>query len=265
MKIVKLQGGLGNQLFQYSFGKFLEYKLGEDIFFDISFYKKNKGRKLEIENLIKNKIVKTNLAQKITYKLFNLYYTQENSFSFLEAKNLKQKKYFDGYWQNISFIEPITKELLQEFEIFYLENYKINEDFRNTTSIHIRKTDYVNNDDVSICNEEYFINAINIIKNKTNCSTFLVFSDDIPASKEMFSKNNTNKDNLIFMETTINNPLNDLLLMSQCDNNIISNSTFSWWAAFLNKNLKKIVITPKIWHKKLKNEVNLIPETYIKL
>ncbi|MCK9273189.1 alpha-1,2-fucosyltransferase [Candidatus Gracilibacteria bacterium] len=264
MIIVKISGGLGNQLFQYAFGLFLENSSKEKVLFDVSFYKKNKERKLEIEILITDRKIEVGIFRKIFFKILNLYYQQENAFTFVDYEKVKSKKYLDGYWQNINYINPIETDLLKKISILNLNNSEIYSE-KNSTSVHIRKADYVGNEDVNICDRTYFSKAMDLIKSKTGCKTFLIFSDDISEAKEMFLKNELKGCEIIFIEPQKENPARDMFSMSLCQNNIISNSTFSWWSAFLNNNDKKIVISPKVWNRKALNEINLIPKKYITL
>ena len=133
----------------------------------------------------------------------------------------------------------------------------------NALSIHVRRGDYVylpNHHPVA--SPEYYTNAINYITTKTRIDKYIVFSDDINYCKSMFGESedityiNGEKDYI------------DLYLMSMCEHNIIANSTFSWWGAWLNQNSDKIVVAPKTWFGTARTDLDtsdLIPENWIKI
>jgi superfamily I DNA and/or RNA helicase len=113
-----------------------------------------------------------------------------------------------------------------------------------------------------ICNEVYFDNAISYIQKKVNSPIFYVFSDDLEWCKEKFD----HRGDFYFIEGNKNEPLEDLRLMMSCKHAIISNSTFSWWAAWLIKNMNKKIVTPSVWNKQNTKIIDkLIPENWHKL
>ena len=128
-----------------------------------------------------------------------------------------------------------------------------------TTSIHVRRGDYVNHPNHHpVQTIEYYQKSIELVKDKTD--TFLIFSDDIE-----WCKNNLNIDNSIYIEKE--RDYIELYLMAKCDNNIIANSSFSWWGAWLNTNKEKVVIGPKKWFGTAINESSedILPDSWIKI
>ena len=125
-----------------------------------------------------------------------------------------------------------------------------------TCSIHVRRGDYLGlNGHHPVCDLEYYNKSINLFDKNTK---FLVFSDDIKWCQENFKG-----ENFIFISG--NRDFIDIWLMSLCQNNIIANSTFSWWGAWLNQNINKKVIAPSKWFGPLKinhNTQDLIPEAW---
>ncbi len=117
----------------------------------------------------------------------------------------------------------------------FIKKELTNYDFSDFTSIHVRRTDYINNPGFVNLGKEYYNRAIEFIGD----SDYLVFSDDIDWCKTIFKG-----DEFFFGHGA---EYMDLYLMSKCKNNIIANSTFSWWAAYLNDNPGKKVIAPKEW------------------
>ena len=130
--------------------------------------------------------------------------------------------------------------------MFYIDPKDINgilkqflqlDNFENTTSVHIRRGDYLKLSDIfSLCSKEYYINAMRKLENQK----FIFVSDDIKWVKQNFKG-----DNIFYSE--LNDDILDLTLMTMCSNNIIANSSFSWWGAFLNKNKNKQVFAPEYW------------------
>jgi hypothetical protein len=133
--------------------------------------------------------------------------------------------------------------------------------------MHIRRGDYVS---LKISNElhgvlplEYYYNAIELIKKQNPNITVFVFSDDIPWVKENLKL----KDKCVYVDfNSGENSVFDMFLMSLCKHNIIANSSFSWWGAWLNQNKNKIIVAPENWFAKkemLNND--LIPDAWRKL
>jgi hypothetical protein len=138
---------------------------------------------------------------------------------------------------------------------------------KNSVSIHIRRGDYLHNKKntslYATCNSKYYFEAIKIINSSVEKPFFFVFSDDIPWAKKIFK----NMRNFKFITGNCGElSYIDMQLMSLCKHQIIANSTFSWWAAWLNKNDNKIIISPKNWF--LKNNFDtsdLIPATWLRI
>lgn len=169
-------------------------------------------------------------------------------------KNHK-KILFDGYWQGSGFVEQNNEKLITSNDIFILN--KLSEDNKlifdeilqsNSASMHIRRGDYLNNQDIyNIIDDTYYETAVNLLLKKNPMLKFYIFSDDLNAAENIANhlglinyrivSGNTGKDSYI-----------DLILMTKCQFNIISNSTFSWWAAYLNEFPNKIVFAPKNYY-----------------
>ncbi len=262
MKIIKLQGGLGNQMFQYAYGRALELT-GEKIIFDTSFFnggkaKKDIARNFELNNFnIRTKAIFSNEKHPLTRPINKI----------LVKLRLKP----DGFWQNVKYFKNIEKEIREEFTLKKPLDEKFNnisKQIGNTpsVSIHIRRGDYVNNAKTkaihNVCELEYYNKAINIIKSQINNPNFFVFSDDIE-----WVKNNLKTDSPTFWVSNLKGEdYEELVLMSKCKHNIIANSSFSWWSAWLNQNPDKIVIAPKQWlSNKTADVLDILPESWIKI
>lgn len=262
MIVVKLQGGLGNQLFQWAFGKNMSNLNNIPLYLDSDFYKS------DIPGVTKRDF-SLNKFPYLNYKLTDvlenngkqfLRFFEQPFFTKLEY-NTSYNYYLDGYFQSEKyFIESsgvIRKELSPTGDNLdkLRKKYPIN---KNNISIHIRRTDYVTSNGYHpVQSIEYYKQAIEIIGDYDN---MFVFSDDINWCKE-----NLKFDNMIFVDG--NDDVEDMWLMSICNHNVIANSSFSWWGAWLNNNPDKKVIAPKNWFGQQVN-VNtndMIPENWIKL
>jgi hypothetical protein len=253
MIITKLQGGLGNQLFQWAYGKSLSIKHGVEFFLDKSFYDNQIG--VTIRGYELNKF--PNLKKPQFMNVLGLFVVSDD-FNYRELYYDKKKSYYlNGYWQSEKYfkgIESIIREELQvpNESLEKFSNLPINE---NNVSIHIRRTDYVTSNGYHpVQSIEYYQKGLDIIGEYDN---IFVFSDDINWCKE-----NLQFKNMIFIEGFDN--MEDIWLMSLCKNNIIANSSFSWWGAWLNRNPNKKVISPKNWFGNVNINTNdIIPSDWI--
>jgi hypothetical protein len=252
-----LQGGLGNQLFQIAATHALALKNGYESAFNLrNCYTPAQGN---AANNYKNTIFsKLNLFESHEFK--NRYI--EPSFSYHELPNVddllltgyfQSERYFKEYENEIKELFTIPLEIYNIIRRFLIKkNYNIE---KIITSVHIRRGDYLNLSEYHrLCALDYYHKAMEIIK-----SDYYVFvSDDIEWVKENFSG-----PNFIFSE--FNDELLDFTLLSSCHNNIIANSSFSWWAAWLNQDPKKIVIAPNEWFGPLgpKDTQDIIPKNWI--
>jgi hypothetical protein len=260
MIITKLKGGLGNQLFQWSFARNISNLYNQDLYLDISFLKNtpdgNTKRNFNLDvfpNLTGDytKIPKISKEVKII----------DDSTKYSHFQYESSYDYFlDGYFQDYKYFEDssnlIRSELKPSTEVFdSLKSYPFIH--TNTTSIHIRRTDYLKSNGYHpVQSIEYYKNALDMIG---KYDYLFVFSDDIQWCKE-----NLNFDNMIFVES--GSEVEDLYLMSMCKNNIIANSSFSWWGAWLNQNENKKVILPKRWFADyVEYDTNNSPQDWIRI
>jgi len=289
MIITKLQGGLGNQIFQYTFGKSLAKKNNTDLKLDLSFYN-DKQNNLQRNYSLKYFNTKENIAlDKETKKLkknewkdgrrsffHNLFfanksiYIKEKQFNF-DKKILKTTEdiYLDGYWQSEKYFKDIEKIIKKELTLKERLSNRAKEIAKeiknsNSISIHVRRGDYVKNPRTNshhgLCSISYYEKSIKKITQQTQNTHFFIFSDDIKWAK----KNLKTSSPTTFVEDSKDHE--DLILMSLCKHNIIANSSFSWWGAWLNNNPNKIIIAPQKWFNDPKrNTVDLIPKSWIRI
>ena len=255
-------GGFANQLFQYAFYlKLIETYNEKNVFADISHYKTCKdhgGFKL-------NRFVKLNYCNiNRTKKYITI---TENEYDHTTFENT-QTYLFYGYWQAKKYFPD---DLTKIKSIFNVKNLSSNNleylnqiESSESVSIHIRRGDYVNNFmHGNIANKEYFENSIEYMTNRLDSPVFFVFSDDINWCKTSIDfKGNK----VIYIIGNSDKIEQDIILMSSCKHNIISNSSFSWWAQNLNSNTGKIVIAPEYWfNQKTESVSELVVENGIKI
>lgn len=252
----KLKGGLGNQLFQIS-ATYSLAKLNNDIDcynFDTSeLYFQGKRANVYLDTIYKK--LKNKRCNDLNFE--NFYDEQKHSYSLIEYKpNLL----INGYFQSEKYFINYKDEII---DLFDLEDKKsecinyLNKFDKPITSIHIRRGDYLPYSHIfKILDIEYYNKAMELFPDHH----FLIFSFD----KDEWIYENFKGENFTFVN--FNDEVLDFTCMSLCDNNIIANSTFSWWSAYLNKNKKKKIVSPEIWFSMIDvDESDIIPNNWIKI
>ena len=274
-----LSGGLGNQMFQYAFGYSLAGRRDEKLVLETSELSKDHKRNYALSPFcISNKVISIPPGHfKTLRRIWNGIpaniedYTEHTEFSY-DAAVFEKKGHLrvHGYWQCPLYFQNMRGELLHKFALqkpghaFLKMKAQVGNDI--SVGIHVRRGDYISeqltNDVHGTCSVNYYRNAIALINQKYPQSTirFYIFSDDISWCRQEFSF----LENISFAEEL--SDAEELILMSHCKHNIIANSSFSWWAAWLNQNEDKTVVAPEQWFKnKTSDTSQLIPETWIRL
>jgi hypothetical protein len=288
MIIVNLSGGLGNQLFQYAFGRFLSEKNNCKLKIDISSYDNYEWHKYSLKPFYINEsfadkndcdFLKGNnisFSDKIKRKLSNHnYLCKELNLSFnTNYKHIKSPVYLEGYWQSDKYFNEIETIIRNEYKIKLLPS-EVNQQIlnkivnENSISLHVRRGNFINIDYVNkihgTCSSVYYKEAIQLLTSKVINPIFYIFSDDIE-----WARNNIiiNHETIFVDINDSDNDYEDLRLMYSCKHHIIANSTFSWWGAWLNQSKDKIVIAPKNWFSdtNMNNQTKeLIPKEWIRL
>lgn len=234
------KGRMGNQLFQASSTIGTALKYNDDWFLPIWSY-------AHFFN-IPQKYFKNNIQINSKY--------DEPNFSYNEIPNFKGRIVsLSGYWQSPKYWQGHENIIKQ----FFTPNVQNQIDCSGYTSIHVRRQDYLKfPNHHPVCTIDYYEKAMNYVGG----DKFLVFSDDMK-----WCKNNFKGNQFSFAEG--NHEIVDLKLQMNCRNNIIANSSFSWWGAYLNDNVDKIVIAPKKWFGPAliptHSTKDLIPEEWVQL
>tara|TARA_Y100000310_G_C20691265_1_gene822392 strand:+ start:254 stop:1069 length:816 start_codon:yes stop_codon:yes gene_type:complete len=255
-------GGLGNGLFQIATGLSLAKKNQDE--FVLS------DEPEWIYNNYLNEPIKILNGRKWKYD-----FTQQG-FHYTPIPYQKDMR-INGYFQSEKYFKECEKHIKEKLRLKKEHEGMLNEKYKSlagdskTCSVHVRRGDYVTMDSHRLLKKEYHIEAIKQIKYANKDTKFLFFSDDIEWCKENF-----NDDNYIFIDGNDNahqgqgDDILDIYLMKLCHDNIICNSSFSWWGAWLNDNSRKIVISPQKWFgsgsSSLGGHMNdVIPESWTQL
>lgn len=171
-----------------------------------------------------------------------------------EEVTRKDSVFYDGYWQNEGNFKHIRQQILDVFTFPKMENpqnLKLAETLQKTNSVscHVRRGDYLKAPNMCVCTPDYYVHAISKMNELVNPDLFCIFSDDIEWCKENLSALCKGK-KIVYVEWNKGkDSFRDMQLMSLCKHNIIANSSFSWWGAWLNQNKGKVVISPERWMK----------------
>lgn len=284
MVIVKIWGGLGNQLFQYSFGKYLAQVLGTQVKYDVqttnslsSFTQRDfvlSAFNASIDIATKAEVdvkryfhnihlarIERKLAQQLPF-IFPKHLVEKNIPLPPEKLLLRDNCYYEGYWQSYKYLLPVQELLKMELTLQKplrpLAKNMLNKIGSSlSAAIHIRRGDYLAHPHFINCTAAYYREAIAYLKQENDGIQFYLFSDDIQWCRENFTG-----PEFTFIEGNSN--YEDLWLMSCCKHQVIANSTFSWWAAWLNSNPGKKIVAPAMWHtKKNHRESSLLPPEWV--
>ena len=207
-------------------------------------YFENYSRQLYLDSF---SIPKIKFCKKMPY---NIKIYEEKCFSFdKEYLNLTDNTCMKGFWQSEKYFFPEREDILRLFKLKTPVNIPIEiMENNNTVSIHIRRGDYIldkSNSNIGVLDIDYYENAIEIINRKIIDPFFVLFSDSPEWCEKNFIPLIKDRKYLFIKSKSKNDTLSDFYSMSKCKHHIVANSSYSWWAAWLNKNPEKIVIAPK--------------------
>lgn len=292
MVIVKLMGGLGNQMFQYAAGRSLSLKNDCPLKLDLSFLLDRLNRpadfvfrdydldifKLsvdfsEIEEV--NHLKYWNKNEKLN-RFFNGVFGHKKSYfkqpHFHFDKSFFDKTspvYLDGYWQSEKFFEPYASVIRKDFEFKFplLESsLELADEIKQTNAVcvNVRRADFVTSDTHGTVSPDYYKTAEKLLNSRFDSLSWYVFSDDIEWCLENLRFNGRVK--YITHEYAGKKFGNYLQLMTLCKHFIIPNSSFGWWAAWLSENPGKMVIAPEKWFNQGPTDTqDIIPEEWYKI
>lgn len=299
MKIVKVKGGLGNQMFQYAFHRLLqEHYHCENVKLDLKYYGKSGVDDIRLSRLNRmntkfERATDEELAKVCMFKhegkpLSRIYrlkvgldaklnkkYFFENNRAYRDVEKLLAYEYYDGYWQSWRYLQPIEKQLKQEFICDslsdktrqYMEQYRS----INSVFVGVRRGDYFENEKLAKhygqTDITYYVNAVKYMKEQIENPQFIFFSNDIE-----WVKNNLTAEVLGVEESAvwyreeqdIVDDFEEMFIMKSCRNAIVTNSTFNFWAAWLMDNPSKVIVAPKDWFKD-DRPIDIIPDDWFRI
>ncbi len=264
MLIIRFQGGLGNQMFQYALYREIKTRR-QDVKADLHRYDwKIDKRKyqlgevfgIEMEAASQKEVRRLSGGEQNKLDLFIGKYFKRKTIVKEEAKLTIDKivdlkdGYLDGYWQGEYWFPSVQAELKDDFS--FIEQEKSGDSVYkdivkcNSVSIHIRMGDYLENSTLygNICTREYYKRGINKIQEYVSDPVYFIFSDEINKAAELLDGLDIDARYVDRKDTDSG----DMRLMSCCKHNIIANSSFSWWGTWLNRHEDKIVISPSKWN-----------------
>lgn len=292
MFYICLQGGLGNQLFQYAFGYSASRETGQPFALDISRFGKEGAkytqRKYQLNNFNISASVITDrdsakfhtLPARTIRKIKDVINRRNDHVFNPNLLNVKHGDHLMGLWQSDKYFKKHADELRKEFslkrpfgesasevcaQITNLNNYGT-----ETILVHVRRGDFVTNQAslslLGVLDNDYFIQGIDTVAKRLDSNSLkhiFVATDDPEWVRRNLSFNH---DFTVISRPDIED-FEEMMLMSLCRHFVISNSTFSWWSAWLSSNSDKIVVAPKIWMRgKPEIETNdLVPSDWIRI
>jgi hypothetical protein len=286
MIIVKIYGGMANQLFQYAAGYALSLKNDVPLKLDLSYFSEvNTDTKrvfelnkfpIDYQLATKEEIAQIFKFRKLDY-LWNKFlpvsqkrfYGEKGPGFYKNFFELGDNVYLRGYFQSEKYFVDYKQKILDQFSFkmeranhlqLALEKIQVS----LTISLHVRLGDYLQPSANSIMEPfdlAYYKRAIDFMQMQLNKPRFLVFSDQIEMAKKLLDIDA----DLLFVDASLSkNAYEDFYLMQQCQHHIITNSTFSWWAAYLNQQAHKKIVAPQKWYKKhFGDATDLYPENWV--
>ena len=268
MIIIQMSGGLGNQMFQYAL--YLKLKsLGKEVKFDsTSSYIRDNARPIQlavfdiqypeatkkelIEMTDSSMMLRDRIRRKLKGRKTKEY--REEGFGYDPEVLTKDPAYLVGTFQSELYFADIKEQVRQAFrfdhEVMQQETLAMKEAIKDTVSvsIHVRRGDYLNAEEVygEICTDAYYDAAIKYMLEKYPDATFYLFTNDLTWA-DFFVNARPFANIVVVKDNTEYTGYLDMYLMKHCKHNIIANSSFSWWAAWLNNNQEKTVIAPAKW------------------
>lgn len=291
MIIIRLKGGMGNQMFQYAMALNVAKKIETELQIDLcSLLDRSKGDfvyrnyDLSIFNVNDKFITNPKLIKQLSKfksasitKYFrnkvnkNRIYIKEKDFEFQSDFITKavDNTIFEGWFQSYRYFEPIEDLIRKEFifkqpVLAHSQTLLANIKSSNAVCLNVRRTDFLKVDNLNTTNKNYFLNAANLIAKRVENPSFFVFSDDVEWCRENIKLEHPVT--IVGHEHKGVKFGNYMQLMIACDHYIIPNSSFAWWAVWLNQKMDKTVIAPLNWfNDKNIDTSDLVPDNWIRI
>lgn len=275
MKIVNILGGLGNQMFEYAMYLALMDAHPQEVIkvCTRSFGGYGLHNGLEIQRIFGVELPEASLRElmKVAYPIFNYKAWQVMNHYLPNRKSMtmgttaipfdysqvtrEDNAFYDGYWQNEGNFKHVRNKILNAYtfpEFADERNVELAERLNSAISVscHVRRGDYLKEPNMCVCTPSYYARALTLMNERVNPKLYVIFSDDIQWCKENLSGLIGDREVVFVDWNKGEDSFRDLHLMTLCKHNIIANSSFSWWGAWLNQNEDKVVIAPEVWMNK---------------
>lgn len=277
MVILQLAGGLGNQMFQYAL--YLQLKsLGREVKIDdVSAFEQDPQRvpalapfgisyerpsKEEMIEMLDSSMLPWHRVRRKLFGRHKKSYFEESKL-FIPEVLTRDDIYLEGYWQTEKYFQSVEKQVREAYDTDRLMDHlketgiwkgtRYLEQINNecSISVHVRRGDYLTPENRKlyggICTEAYYMEAIRLMRERYPGCRFFLFTNDRTWAAQQFAKD-TDRPDVTWVD--LQNGENDhieFVLMSRCKHHILANSSFSWWASYLNRNPEKTVLAPQRW------------------
>lgn len=290
MIIIKVQGGLGNQLLQYSMGQVIAREFDKEVLYDVSFFEDNHKYtkrfylldKFTIDpsfasreqvNAVRYPYGSLSKALSLVYRACNRYFFDKYYVGydkgFLPLMQGKKDAYVEGFWQGAPYYKPHQDFLNKAITLKQnerVEAFKRRHDFSRKTSVsvHIRRGDFANpGAGTKTIPKSYYERAVEVVEEKIENPTYFIFSDDVEWVKQelgfLFKQ-------VVYVSGGDLSDYEEFALLKDCNHAILSNSTFCWFATILSDSKEKVATYPKDWQNKYLNKsTDICPDHWIGL
>lgn len=267
MKIVKVYGGLGNQMFQYAFARRLARESGDEVYLDASSFERERIHNgYELERLFGARfpVARPEDSRRLSVppngalnRIRRKYLTKrshiiDRKFGYQpELFTLEGDLYFEGYWQSEKYFGGFATELRRELEFGLALSGRNAEVLaslpRPVASVHVRRGDYLKSPNLPVCTPDYYQRAVTAAASR-GAASLLVFSDDIEYCRTGLDLGSLPR---VFVDWNRGpDSWQDMAMMASCELHVIANSSFSWWGAWLDSRPGKAVFAPRPWNRR---------------
>ena len=291
--VVKVNGGLGNQMFQYALGRKLAITRGAELFLDLSFFDLPEGihtsrpfeldvfnvnyQRASLEMLLAFERRRSSRSRRVLQRLMPRLASdrmfRERGFPFDPSVfGVADGTYVDGHWQSERYFNDVSATIRKDFAFAQAPAPEVQRTLDriascNAVSLHIRRGDYVTHNSASqfhgVCDVDYYMRAVALLSERVQAPSLFIFSDDLDWAQEHLRFDVP----MTFVDASASaGNWNDMRMMSQCKHHIIANSSFSWWGAWLNPDPDKVVVAPSRWFLDPSIDTrDLVPSGWIRL
>ncbi len=275
---VFFQGGLGNQMFQYAAARCLAEQLGTEILCDLSWYFNPRNWAFRLPEFGIEFSVMKSFASCCTNRILGkpLFEMTGRGHVYKEPGRMFDPEFFNvpdgssiiGYFQSENYFKPVEQIVRDVFSFKQVAarsavlEWETRIADSNTVAVHVRRGDYLKLDGFKVCSEAYYRRAIEWMKQRVESPVFCFFSDDLDWCRKVFAD-----EDAVYCDVTRpqESPINDLRLIATCRHHILSNSSFSWWGAWLGAQVGQRVVVPDPWKPEGEDVLDIVCNGWVRL